>query len=152
MTGYVINVRTDILEIHIMISVHQNAKHVYRLTSVPVAQTDTGEISVQHVTLTVRAPVIKLLVIANVRTVTLPTKAKVSAKHVLKTVKTKHAMPILECVIKVALMEKKEITVILHAARNVIEHVPRILDIVYSVKQSIFMEYFVMKSVVHFAR
>jgi len=103
--------------------------------TVPVARTDTGVKRVLLVTLIVKTRVIKTQVFASVRTVILtPKRIQPFVQHVPQIATTKHAIPILVCVIKVAWMVTGEMTAIARAAKNVLLHVSKKMDIAYSVQ------------------
>ena len=117
--------------------------------SVPGALTDTGEKVALGVTLTVRTRVIKLPAIANAwPVISSPTKTKVTAHYVPKTVRIKHAIPIPECVIKVVLMDTGATIVISHVARNATDPAHKILDSVTSAQQKIYMDFYAIYNVV----
>ena len=92
---------------------YQIAHCVIPTTRVSHVWMGTGETCELLVTPTVRTPVINTQATARVSMVIiLPTRTKVSAHHVMRTVTTKHAIPILECVTRVAWVDTGEIIAI----------------------------------------
>ena len=142
-------VMMDTMAICVIINVHQNVKLAYRIMSVPVVLTDSGEKRVQHATRTVLMLVMKPQDIAGVETgISMVTRTTAIANHVPKNVTIKHVITILECVTRVAWMDIGEIIAMPHAAQIAMEHVTRLLDIAYSVQLSLCMGRCVINNVV----
>jgi len=103
LTGLVYNVWLNVGDVRVSTHAYQIALYVIPTTRVSHVWMSTGETRVLLVTLTVWTRVIKTQATARVSVViTMPTRTKVSVKHVTTNVTTNHATPLLECVIRVA--------------------------------------------------
>ena len=148
MTDLVHNARLDDGDLRVITYVYHIAHHVIPTTRVSRVWMDTGVTRVLLVTQTVWTRVIKTQAIADALVdITTLTRTKVGAHYVMRIVTTKHAIPILECVTRVAWVDTGKTIAIKRATTDAIKHAHKTLDIARDVQIILCMDFFATNSV-----